>query len=94
MPSSTVADSSELNATASHAILLTMSDIKKYRGNASTTAVMLDAGIALMRQNIRRRHPGQTEAEIDAMLGAWLRRVDDPIPGDTAGAVCVRTRES
>ena len=71
-----------------------MIDIKKYQGNASTTAVLLDAGIALMRQNIRRRHPGQTEAEIDAMLSAWLRRAEDPIPGDTAGAVCVRKRES
>jgi len=70
-----------------------MIDIRKCQGNASTTAVLMDAGIALMRQNIRRRHPGQAEAEIDAMLSAWLRRADDSIPGDTAGAVCVRTRE-
>jgi hypothetical protein len=55
---------------------------------------LLDAGIALMRQNIRRRHPAQTEAEVDAMLSAWLRRADDSMPGDTAGAVCVRARES
>ena len=89
-----VAGSSELNATASHDIVLVMIDIKKCQENAATTAVLLDAGIALMRQNIRRRHPGQTEAEIGALLSAWLRRADDPIPGDTAGAVCVRTRES
>jgi hypothetical protein len=85
---------SHLSTTANHATLSRMTDIKKYQGNASTTAALLDAGIALMRQNIRRRHSGQTEAEIDAMLSAWLRRTDDPIPGDTAGAVCVRTRES
>ena len=59
-----------------------------------TTATLMDAGIALMRQNIRRRHPGQSEAEIDALLSAWMRRSDDPVPGDTAGAVRVRTRTS
>jgi len=68
-----------------------MSDTKRLQENASTTAVLMDAGIALMRENIRRRHPGQTEAEIDAMLSAWMRRADDPVPGDTAGAVRVRT---
>lgn len=64
---------------------------KTLQAKASTTAILMDAGIALMRQNIRRRHPERTEAEIDAMLGAWMRRADDPVPGDTAGAVRVRT---
>ena len=70
-----------------------MIDAKTLQGKASTTAILMDAGIALMRQNIRRRHPGRTEAEIDAMLSAWMRRADDPVPGDTAGAVRVRTGE-
>jgi hypothetical protein len=42
------------------------------------------AGIGLMRQNIRRRHPGKTEAEIDTLLSAWMRRADDCIPGASA----------
>ncbi len=65
----------------------------KYRDNAMTTAILMDAGIALKRQNIRRRHPKATDVKIDAMLSAWLRRADDLVPGDTSGAVCVRTRE-
>ena len=80
--------------TASDDILLAMIESNKYRDNAAITAILMDAGVALMRQNIRRRHPGETEATIDAMLSAWMRRADDPVPGDTAGAVCVRTRES
>jgi len=71
-----------------------MIDTKTLQDNAMTTATLMDAGIALMRQNIRRRHPGQSEAEIDALLSAWMRRSDDPVPGDTAGAVRVRTRTS
>jgi hypothetical protein len=69
-----------------------MVDAEKYRANAITTAILMDAGIALMRQNLRRRHPERTEAEIDVLLSAWLRRADDPIPGDTAGSVRARER--
>jgi hypothetical protein len=65
----------------------------KYRVNALTTATLMDAGIALMRQNIRRRHPDEGEVQIDARLGAWLRRADDPVPGDTSGWVRVRKQE-
>jgi hypothetical protein len=67
-------------------------DAEKYRYNAVTTAILMDAGIALMRQNIRRRHPGETEAGIDALLRAWLHRANDPIPGDTSGSVRARER--
>ena len=67
-----------------------MVDADQYRDNAATTAMLMEAGIALMRQNIRRRHPEETEAEIDARLHAWLRRANDPIPGDAAGSVRVR----
>ena len=68
-----------------------MVDPDTIRNNALTTAVLIEAGIELMRQNIRRSHPGETEAAIDALLSAWLRRSNDPIQGDTAGLV--RTRE-
>ena len=67
-----------------------MCDADKYMNNAATTAQLIHAGIELMRQNIKRCHPTSTEAQIEAMLSAWLCRTDDPFPGDTAGAVRVR----
>jgi hypothetical protein len=30
------------------------------------------AGVALQRQNLRRRHPGCSEAELDALMKRWL----------------------
>ena len=48
---------------------------------------------AKKRQNIRRRNPRATESEIDRRLNAWLQRADDPVPGDTAGAVRIRERD-
>ena len=59
---------------------------------AATTNVLVDAGIALIRQNIRRRHPAASEAEMDAWMREWLYRADDPMPGDVSGAVRVRER--
>ena len=58
--------------------------------NAAATATLVEAGIVLMRQNLRRRHPDADNARIDDLLTAWLHRADDPIPGDAAGAVHVR----
>lgn len=69
-----------------------MIDADKYLNNAATTAELVEAGIELMRQNIRRRHPDLDKSQIDARLSAWLNRADDPIPGDTAGPVRVRER--
>ncbi|MEX0658124.1 MAG: hypothetical protein WD080_03230 [Egibacteraceae bacterium] len=38
------------------------------------TALSLhDDGVALMRQNLRRRHPRASDSEIDELLDAWLR---------------------
>ena len=62
------------------------------RANMATTIMLMDSGIALMRQNIRRRRPGNTEEQIDTELNAWLYRTSDPIPGDTSGSVRVRSR--
>jgi hypothetical protein len=33
---------------------------------------MADEGVAMMRQNLRRRHPGHTEDDIDRLLREWL----------------------
>ena len=67
-----------------------MVNTDKYSNNAATTADLMERGIALMRQNIRRRNLVASEAQIDSLLVAWLHRADDPIPGDTAGQVRVR----
>jgi predicted kinase len=66
----------------------------KYLENAATTAMLIEAGFDMMRQNIRRRHPDASDASVDALLGAWACREDDPLPGDTAGSVRVRQRFS
>ena len=54
-------------------------------------AELMAGGIALMRQNLRRRHPADTDAAIDDLLRAWLQRRADPVPGDVAGPVRVRS---
>jgi hypothetical protein len=38
-------------------------------------------GTALMRENLRRRHPDASEAEVDALLVAWLRERPPDAPG-------------
>lgn len=44
-----------------------------------------EAGVALMRQNLRRRHPGESEQEIDARLAAWLMHRPGAEHGDAVG---------
>ncbi|MEE8601302.1 hypothetical protein [Euzebya tangerina] len=44
-----------------------------------------DAGVALMRQNLRRRHPDEDEEQIAARLRAWLRTRPGAEYGDTVG---------
>jgi hypothetical protein len=67
-----------------------MDDAERYMGNAATTAILMDSGIELMRQNIRRRERDISDESVNILLQAWLRRANDPIPGDVAGPV--RTR--
>ncbi len=62
----------------------------RYLENAATTAVLMDAGLDMMRQTFRRRNPNASEDKVLALMGAWMRRESDPLPGDTAGAVRVR----
>jgi hypothetical protein len=38
-------------------------------------------GIALMRENLRRRHPGESDGEITARLRLWLRDRPADAPG-------------
>ena len=37
------------------------------------TLSLHEDGIEMMRMNLRRRHPGESDAEIGARLRAWLR---------------------
>lgn len=67
---------------------------EKYMQNAATTAILIEAGFDMMRENIRRREVNASDETVEALLGAWIRREDDPLPGDTAGPVRVRQRFS
>jgi hypothetical protein len=71
-----------------------VNDDSKCLSNALTTSLLMDAGVALMRQNLRRRHPDEAEASIDLRLRAWLHRVDDHLPGDVAGPFRIRQKSS
>jgi hypothetical protein len=44
-------------------------------------AAMQREGTALMRENLRRRHPDASEAELDALLERWLLDRPPDAPG-------------
>lgn len=44
-----------------------------------------EAGVLLMRQNLRRRHPSDSEKEIDARVEAWLLHRPGAEHGDAEG---------
>ena len=46
---------------------------------------LFDAGVDLMRQNLRRRHPGATEEERGELLIQWLRTRPGAELGDSPG---------
>jgi len=50
------------------------------RERLRTTFALRDFGIAIMRQNLRRRMPGASEEEVAAALRRWLQD-DAPLPG-------------
>jgi hypothetical protein len=57
------------------------------------TLDLFDAGVRLMRQNLRRSDPGADEQEIDRRLSSWLRERPGAESGDCPGrAVDVRAR--
>lgn len=70
-----------------------MTDPARMKRNLQLTFDLHEAGVAMMRQNLRRRHPDASEAELKEMLRAWLQ--DTPLlrvpfaeldkPGRTAG---------
>ena len=51
-----------------------------------------EAGVAVMRQNLRRRNPGASDAEIDELLSAWMRTRPGAEHGDAVGRPSSRLR--
>lgn len=51
------------------------------------TLDLFDAGIQLMRQNLRRADPGANERDIDRKLGSWLRERPGAEHGDSPGRI-------
>ena len=50
-----------------------------------TTLDLFDTGLALMRQNLRRSHPGASDEEIDLRLRQWLLDRPGAESGDCPG---------
>jgi hypothetical protein len=58
-----------------------------------TALDLFDAGVNLMRQNLRRKRPQADDQEIERLLQAWLRERPGAEWGDSAGRpVDVNTR--
>ena len=55
------------------------SSAEKFR----TAADMADTGVALKRQQLRRRHPNASEAETERSLRSWLHRRAADGPGSS-----------
>ena len=50
-----------------------------------TALELFEAGIALMRQNLRRRHPHERAEQIEARLTAWVQAPPGAEHGDAEG---------
>jgi len=51
---------------------------------------LFDAGLAMHRQTLRRRHPDADDAEIERRISAWLIDRPGAEHGDVAGRIRVR----
>jgi hypothetical protein len=52
-----------------------------------------EVGVAVMRQNLRRRHPDATQSRIEQLLSAWLHTRPGAEHGDSAGRVSARLQQ-
>ena len=50
-----------------------------------TALELSDLAVRMMRQNLRREHPDASEAEIDELLGRWMRHRPGAEHGDCPG---------
>lgn len=49
-----------------------------------------EVGVAVMRQNLRRRHPDAPQSRIEQLLSTWLRTRPGAEHGDSVGRVSAR----
>lgn len=52
-----------------------------------------EVGVAVMRQNLRRRHPDAPHSRIEQLLAAWLRTRPGAEHGDGVGRVSSRLQQ-
>jgi hypothetical protein len=55
---------------------------------------LFETGVEMMRQNLRRDHPGLADHEIEARLGSWLRERPGAEFGDAVGRPATWPRRS
>jgi Rv0078B-related antitoxin len=59
-----------------------------------TTFDLFAAGVRMMRQNLRRRHPDASEEEIESRLRAWMSHRPGAEHGDGVGRPTAWPREA
>jgi hypothetical protein len=58
------------------------------------TLDLFETGVEMMRQKLRRDHPGLTDHEVEARLGCWLRERPGAEFGDAVGRPAAWPRRS
>lgn len=58
---------------------------ERLRQNFFLTLELFQAGLELMRQNLRRRFPAASDEEIEGKLGSWLAHRPGAEHGDAVG---------
>jgi hypothetical protein len=55
-------------------------ELARLRKNLLKACELHDMGVAIMRQNLRRQYPDETDEQIRRRLRAWLHREEEPLP--------------
>lgn len=55
---------------------------------------LFETGVEMMRQKLRRDHPGLADHEVEARLGSWLRERPGAEFGDAVGRAVTWPRRS
>jgi hypothetical protein len=66
--------------------MVSVTDPEKVRVRFQTALALFDLAQRMMTQNLRRKHPAATEAEIEAHVRAWLQRRPGAEHGDADGS--------
>jgi hypothetical protein len=65
---------------------VTSTDRRAARERIRVALDLFDLAERMLRQKLRRKHPGVTEAELEANVAAWIRRRPGAEHGDGEGA--------